>query len=190
MIATDIDVVRAVFEAFAERDVEGVLAHSATDIEFTAVTGDHAGRTEPYRGHDGMRQYFRDVASRLGRAANHPGRIPHGRRHDPRDRPRERPLARPDRGRLDRLDLASPRDGKVTYVRVYASAADAMAAFDAGSSCARPDQQALDLLRLGDAQRPDRRRVDADAGGDRASGPTRSGASERPSASSSPYQTP
>ena len=37
------------------------LAHE--DIEFTAVTGEHAGRTEPYRGHAGMRQYFRDVAA-------------------------------------------------------------------------------------------------------------------------------
>ena len=27
------------------------------------MTGEVAGRTEPYRGHDGMRQYFRDVAS-------------------------------------------------------------------------------------------------------------------------------
>ena len=27
------DVVRAVFEAFTERDVEGVLAHAHTDIE-------------------------------------------------------------------------------------------------------------------------------------------------------------
>ena len=43
--------------------MEAVLALSAPDIEFTAVTGEHAGRTEPYRGHDGMRQYFRDVAS-------------------------------------------------------------------------------------------------------------------------------
>jgi ketosteroid isomerase-like protein len=42
------DVVRAVFAAFAERDVEGVLAHAHSEIEFTAVTGGHAGRTEPY----------------------------------------------------------------------------------------------------------------------------------------------
>ena len=60
---SDIDVVRAVLEAFTERDVEGVLAYSDEAIEFSAVTGDHAGHTEPYRGHAGIRQYFRDVAA-------------------------------------------------------------------------------------------------------------------------------
>src|SRR4051812_33173012 len=63
VIATDIEVVKATFAAFAARDVEAVLALSSPDIEFTAVTGEHAGRTDPYRGHDGMRQYFRDVVS-------------------------------------------------------------------------------------------------------------------------------
>src|SRR5215210_716508 len=62
VIATDIEVVKATFAAFAARDLPAVLALSAQDIELTAVTGDQAGRTEPYRGHDGMRQYFRDVA--------------------------------------------------------------------------------------------------------------------------------
>jgi ketosteroid isomerase-like protein len=61
VIATDIEVVKATFAAFAARDVEAVLALSAPDIEFAAVTGEQAGRTQPYRGHDGMREYFRDV---------------------------------------------------------------------------------------------------------------------------------
>jgi ketosteroid isomerase-like protein len=47
VIATDIEVVKATFAAFAARDVEAVLALSAPDIEFTAVTGEHAGRTDP-----------------------------------------------------------------------------------------------------------------------------------------------
>jgi ketosteroid isomerase-like protein len=59
---TDIEVVQAVFAAFAERDLEAVLELAAPEIEFTAVTSDYAGRTEPYRGHEGIRQYFRDVA--------------------------------------------------------------------------------------------------------------------------------
>ena len=50
MIATDIEVVKATFAAFAARDLEAVLALGAPDVEFTAVTGEHAGRTEPYRG--------------------------------------------------------------------------------------------------------------------------------------------
>jgi ketosteroid isomerase-like protein len=59
---TDIDVVKAVFAAFAERDLESVLEFASPDIEFVAVTSGYAGRAEPYRGHDGIRQYFRDVA--------------------------------------------------------------------------------------------------------------------------------
>jgi ketosteroid isomerase-like protein len=59
---SDVDVVKAVFAAFAERDLERVLELCASEVEFIAVTSDYAGRTEPYRGHDGIRQYFRDVA--------------------------------------------------------------------------------------------------------------------------------
>jgi ketosteroid isomerase-like protein len=62
-IATDIEVVKATFSAFAARDVEAVLALSGPDVEFSAQTGEHTGRTEPYRGHAGMRQYFRDVGA-------------------------------------------------------------------------------------------------------------------------------
>jgi ketosteroid isomerase-like protein len=57
----DVTVVEAVFAAFAERDVERVLELIDPDVEFTPVTADFAGRTEPYRGHDGIREYFRDV---------------------------------------------------------------------------------------------------------------------------------
>jgi ketosteroid isomerase-like protein len=126
---SDMDVVRAVFAAFAERDVDGVLAHAHPEIEFTAVTGDHAGRTEPYRGHEGLREYFRDVAAiwdelRLtpidfneadgailvtGRvSARSPARVVAG-----------------STGWIWRL-----RDRKVVYVRVYPSAAEAVAAFE------------------------------------------------------------
>jgi ketosteroid isomerase-like protein len=123
------NVVKAVFAAFAERDVEAALAHAGADIEFSAVTGDHAGRTEPYRGHDGLRQYFRDVSEvwdelRLvpvdfrqsgdtilvtGRvSARSPARIVAG-----------------STGWIWRVV-----DGQVVYIRVYESAADAMAAFE------------------------------------------------------------
>jgi ketosteroid isomerase-like protein len=58
----DVAVVKAVFAAFAERDFERVLDLVDPEFEFTTVTSDYAGRTGPYRGHDGMREYFRDVA--------------------------------------------------------------------------------------------------------------------------------
>src|SRR5215217_9418173 len=63
VIATDIEVVKAMFAAFAARDLETVLTLADPEIEFTAMTGEHAGRTDPYRGHEGLRAYFRDVAS-------------------------------------------------------------------------------------------------------------------------------
>jgi ketosteroid isomerase-like protein len=57
----DIDVVKEVFAAFAERDAERVVAVLDPDVVFIAVTGDLLGRTEPYRGYEGMREYLRDV---------------------------------------------------------------------------------------------------------------------------------
>jgi ketosteroid isomerase-like protein len=130
---SDIEVVQAVFAAFAARDLEAVLALADPGIEFTAVTGEHAGRTEPYHGHEGLRQYFRDVAAlweelrltprefrQVGHrilvtgkvSARSPGRIVAG-----------------STGWIWRV-----RDGKVVYGQVFASAADAIAAMDAESS--------------------------------------------------------
>jgi ketosteroid isomerase-like protein len=129
VIATDIEVVKETFAAFAARDLEAVLALAAPDIEFSAVTSEHAGRTEPYRGHAGLRQYFRDVAA-----------VWEELRLTPREfrargdlilvtgkvtaRSRSRTVSG-STGWIWRV-----RDGKVTYVRVYASAADAIAALE------------------------------------------------------------
>jgi ketosteroid isomerase-like protein len=131
VIATDIEVVKATFAAFAARDLEAVMALADPEIELTAVTGEHAGRTDPYRGYDGMRQYFRDVASvweelrltpREFRAAGDvilvTGKVS--------ARSRSRTVTG-STGWIWRV-----RDGKVTYVRVYASAADAVAALEEG----------------------------------------------------------
>ena len=126
---TDIDVVKAVFAAFAARDVEGLLAHAAPDIEFTAVTSDYAGRTGPYRGHEGMREYFRDVA-----------RVWDELRLTPTDyrqvgdqvlvtgRVTARSPARTVAGSTGWVWRLV--EGKVVYIRVYASAEDAVRAVD------------------------------------------------------------
>jgi uncharacterized protein len=123
------DVIKAVYEAFTERDVEGVIAHLDDDVEFSAVTGDHAGRTEPYRGHDGIREYFRDVAEVWDELRIVPDEY---RRDGDKILVTGRVTARsPARivagstGWIWRL-----RDGVVVYARVYPSAADAMAAFE------------------------------------------------------------
>jgi ketosteroid isomerase-like protein len=131
VIASDIDVVKAMFAAFAARDLETVLALADPDIEFVAVTGEHAGRTEPYLGHDGMCQYFRDVAAvweelrltprefrRVGDVILVTGKVT--------ARSRGRTVTG-STGWIWRV-----RDGRVVYGKVFASAADASAALEAG----------------------------------------------------------
>jgi ketosteroid isomerase-like protein len=129
VIATDIEVVKAMFAAFADRDLETVLGLAHPDIEFTAVTGEQAGRTEPYMGHSGMRQYFRDVAA-----------VWEELRLTPREFRAEGDLVLVT-GRVSARSSARTisgstgwiwrvRDGKVVYGRVYDSAADAIAALE------------------------------------------------------------
>ena len=129
VIATEMDVVKAMFAAFAARDLETVLTLADPDIEFTAVTGEHAGRTDPYRGHDGMRAYFRDVAQ-----------VWEELRLTPREFRRAGELvlvtgkvSARSRGRTVTGSTGwiwQVRDGKVVYGRVYASAADAIDALE------------------------------------------------------------
>jgi ketosteroid isomerase-like protein len=117
-------VVKAVFAAFAERDVERVLELIHPEFEFTTMTSDYAGRTEPYRGHEGIRQYFRDVSL-----------VWDDLRLTPRDfrevggdilvtgRVNARSAARIVDGSTGWVWRV--RDGRVVYGRVYASASDA-----------------------------------------------------------------
>ena len=125
-------VVSAVFTAFAERDLDGVLELVDPEVEFTAVTSDFAGRVEPYRGHEGIRQYFRDVAKvwddlrltpreyrEVGDAVLVIGRVS------------ARSAARIVDGSTGWIWRV--RDGRVVYGRVYPSAQEAEAAARAGS---------------------------------------------------------
>ena len=53
-LTDDIEVVRAIYTAFARRDVEGALAFVSPDCVFEMKgTAERIGRTEPYRGHAG-----------------------------------------------------------------------------------------------------------------------------------------
>ena len=56
------DIVRRVFDAFGRRDAEALTALCHPDVVFTPPTGRLAGRSEPYRGHEGLRTYLEDVA--------------------------------------------------------------------------------------------------------------------------------
>ena len=61
-VTHDIEVVRAIYAAFAARDLDAAVARLAEDCELhLRGTAARIGRTEPYRGHAGMRQYFADV---------------------------------------------------------------------------------------------------------------------------------
>jgi ketosteroid isomerase-like protein len=61
-LTEDIDVVRAIYSAFAARDIEGALDFVSADCEIhLEATASAAGRSGPYRGHDGLREYFADV---------------------------------------------------------------------------------------------------------------------------------
>ena len=126
---TDIDVIKAVFAAFAARDVEGILAHASREVEFTAMTSDYAGHTGPYIGHDGIREYFRDVA-----------RVWDELRLTPTDyrqvgdqvlvtgRVTARSPARTVAGSTGWVWRLV--DGEVVYIRVYGSAEDAVRAVE------------------------------------------------------------
>jgi ketosteroid isomerase-like protein len=61
-LTEDIDVVRAIYAAFAVRDLDGALdfVDPACEIHVEG-TARAAGRRGPYVGHHGLRQYFSDV---------------------------------------------------------------------------------------------------------------------------------
>jgi ketosteroid isomerase-like protein len=62
-LTADVDVVRRGYAAFAARDVEQVIELAAPDCELHLDgTARNVSRAEPYRGHDGVREYFADVA--------------------------------------------------------------------------------------------------------------------------------
>jgi uncharacterized protein len=62
-VTHDVEVVRALYSAFAARDPAAALPLIAPDAELHADgTAQRAGREGPYRGHDGVRTYFEDVA--------------------------------------------------------------------------------------------------------------------------------
>lgn len=74
MPAQAADIARALFGAFAARDLEAALALCHPDFEFWPQgTAERIGRDEPYRGPDGMREYFTDVQRAWERLTVEPG---------------------------------------------------------------------------------------------------------------------
>jgi ketosteroid isomerase-like protein len=70
---TDVATVQAIYAAFAARDLDGMLAHVADDVEVVPVgTARRIGRTDPYRGHAGLREYFADAEELWDELTLHP----------------------------------------------------------------------------------------------------------------------
>ena len=70
----NVALVQRLYEAFEVRDLDGMVALTDPEIEFfPQVTASMVDRTEPYRGHDGMRRYFEDA----GRVWRHLEITPH-----------------------------------------------------------------------------------------------------------------
>jgi ketosteroid isomerase-like protein len=123
------DVVREVFSAFARRDPSVVvdLADPECDL-WPQGTAERAGRTAPYRGHDGVREYFEDVAKVWADLRVEPGKLrvardgvvafgtAYGTTHDGTEHV------------LPVIWVFKLREGKVLTLRVAATAAEATAA--------------------------------------------------------------
>jgi ketosteroid isomerase-like protein len=60
--ASNVDIVRQAFAAFEQRDPDLLIEICRPDVVFEPVTARIVAGGEPYRGHEGMRQYLADVA--------------------------------------------------------------------------------------------------------------------------------
>jgi ketosteroid isomerase-like protein len=61
-VATEVEVVRAIYAAFARRDASQMSSHLAEDVVLHLQgTGRMSGRDGPYVGHAGVLEYFADV---------------------------------------------------------------------------------------------------------------------------------
>jgi ketosteroid isomerase-like protein len=124
-------VIRRAYDAFAERDLEALRAISDEEIEVSTVTGLLAGRTEPYRGHEGLAEYMTDLAGTWKRLELRPQQF-----HPIDDENilvfgRVRAWHEHGGGFLDSANawLWTVRDGRIAAVKVFADPGDARAAF-------------------------------------------------------------
>ena len=122
-------IIRRAYEAFAARDLDALLELSDESVEISTVTGLLAGRTEPYRGHEGLAEYLDDLSGQWRRLELQPQHfIPLGAG---RVLVFGRVRAWHQRGFMDSENawLWTVRDDRVVSVRVYADPADARRAF-------------------------------------------------------------
>lgn len=122
-------IIRRAYNAFAKRDVDALVALSDESIEVSTVTGLLAGRTEPYRGHDGLGEYMSDLSGTWKRLELTPQQFLEIDGENTLVFGRVR--AWHDTGFLDSANawLWTIRDGRVFAVRVFADPGDARRAF-------------------------------------------------------------
>jgi ketosteroid isomerase-like protein len=129
MVLRGESVIRRAYSAFADRDVDALIAVSDDAIEVSTVTGLLAGRTGPYRGHDGLREYMDDLAGTWKRLELRPQQF-----HaidDDSILVFGRVRAWHEKGFLDSANawLWTLRGGRVVAVKVFADPGEARAAF-------------------------------------------------------------
>ena len=121
--------IRRAYRALDRRDLAALTELADPRIEISTVTGLLSGRREPYRGHEGLAEYLRDLATTWKRLELHPQQF------HPLDDERVlvfgRVRAWHERGFLDSSNawLWTIRDGKVVAARVFADPAEARRAF-------------------------------------------------------------
>ncbi len=69
------EVVARLFDAFNRRDVAGTLELLHPEILFQPISANVMSGGEPYRGHEGMRRYMRDVEKHWAALTLHPVQI-------------------------------------------------------------------------------------------------------------------
>lgn len=121
--------IRRAYAAFAQRDLETLVAISDESIEVSTVTGLLAGRTGPYRGHEGLREYMSDLSGTWKRLELRPQQF-----HSIDDESTlvfGRVRAWHDKGFLDSANawLWTIRDDRVVAVKVFADPGEARSAF-------------------------------------------------------------
>jgi ketosteroid isomerase-like protein len=57
------ELIERLFDAFNRRDAEEIVVLCDEEMEFFAVTADQVGRSDPYVGAEGLRDYLHDVAT-------------------------------------------------------------------------------------------------------------------------------
>ena len=126
--------IRRAYEAFAARDLETLTAISDQAIEVSTVTGLLAGRSEPYRGHQGLADYMSDLSGTWKRLELQPQQFLAV--DDERTLVFGRVRAWHEKGFLDSANawLWTIREEKVVTVQVFADPSEARNVFSRQAS--------------------------------------------------------